>query len=191
MALPTELSDAQLIAACRQDEEWAWNTLVDRYRRLVYSVALRGELGPEDAADVFQMVFTALLENVHKLVEPQALAAWLMTTTRRASWNVLRKRSREQSQSDEPPNTAPVDEQWLDQQRQEERWADQVMVHEALERLGGRCQQLLWLLYYDRSEPSYEQVSRQLDMPVGSIGPTRARCLEKMRSILETMGMVE
>ncbi len=62
-------------------------------------------------------------------------------------------------------------------------------MREALERLGGRCQRLLWLLYYDRQEPSYEEVGRRLSMPVGAIGPTRARCLQKMRVLLQSLGM--
>jgi len=66
---------------------------------------------------------------------------------------------------------------------------DQALVRDALARLGERCRQLLWMLYYDRSEPSYEQVSRRLKMPLGSVGPTRARCLQKMRKMLQAMGM--
>ena len=58
-----------------------------------------------------------------------------------------------------------------------------------MEQLTGGCRELLRLLYFDRTEPSYEQISARLQMPKGSIGPTRARCLQKMRQILQTMGI--
>jgi RNA polymerase sigma factor (sigma-70 family) len=188
--LPPEHSDAQLIAACRSGEAWAWDALVERYKRLVYSVALRAGLEQDDAGDVFQTVFAVLLENLHKLRDPQGLAAWLITTSKRTSWSVMRKRQRETVDSDalEIP-TAYAKQEQGSQTWDEERWADQVLVREALERLGGRCKRLLWMLYYDRTEPSYDRVSAKLAIPLGSIGPTRARCLQKMRRILLGMGM--
>jgi RNA polymerase sigma factor (sigma-70 family) len=190
--LPSPYSDAELIAACSSREAWAWDALIDRYKRLVYSVALRAGLGQEDAADVFQTVFTVLLENLHKLHAPQGLAAWLITTTKRTSWNVLRKRRREWTDSEEVAATVAAVEEWVSKEQWEEgRWADQALVRQALERLGGRCKKLLWLLYYDRSEPSYEDISRRLNVPLGSVGPTRARCLQKMRRMLQGMGMSE
>ncbi len=185
-------TDAQLIAACIEGEAWAWNVLVDRYKRLVYSIALRAGLGQEDAADVFQTVFTVLLENLRNIYEPQGLAAWLITTAKRTSWNVLRKRQRESTDTEGVAATLWAAEDWLlSEHWEEQRWADQALVAQALERLGGRCKSLLRLLYYDRSEPTYEQISRRLRMPLGSIGPTRARCLQKMRTILRAMGMTE
>ncbi|UCC76746.1 MAG: sigma-70 family RNA polymerase sigma factor [Anaerolineales bacterium] len=190
--MTVEHSDAQLIAACLQGEGWAWNVLVDRYKRLVYSIALRAGLGQEDAADVFQTVFTVLLENLSRIYEPQGLAAWLITTAKRTSWNVLRKRQRDSGDREGASVTLSAAEEWLlSEHWEEERWVDQALVGQALERLGGRCKRLLQLLYYDRSEPTYEQISERLRMPLGSIGPTRARCLQKMRTILRAMGMTE
>jgi RNA polymerase sigma factor (sigma-70 family) len=176
--LPTK-SDHELIAACLSGESWGWDALVDRYSRLVYTVALRAGLTPADAEDVFQTVFIRLLENLQRLREPQAIAAWLITTAKRASWNLLRKEQRE-----------PAIAEWLLRTQPEETlWADQTMVHDALEQVGERCKELLWLLYYDKDAPSYEAISQRLKMPLGSIGPTRARCLDKLREILQTMGM--
>jgi len=190
--LPTEHSDAQLITACLNGEAWAWDALVDRYKRLVYSIALRAGLGQEDAADVFQAVFTVLVENLRNLHEPQGLAAWLITTAKRQSWRVLRKQKREPTDSEEMAATLATAEEWLlNPHPDESLWADQALVREALERLGGRCKELLWLLYYDHSEPSYEEIGRRLKVPLGSIGPTRARCLQKLRQILQAMGMSE
>jgi RNA polymerase sigma factor (sigma-70 family) len=190
--LSCEHADAELIAACINGESWAWDALVDRYRRLVFSLALRTGLGHEDAADVFQMVFTVLLENLHNLRTPQGLAAWLITTTKRTSWRVMHRRQRALTENEEGAATAsaaqagPGAERW-----QEGRWVDQALVRDALTRLGERCRRLLWLLYYDRSEPSYAEISRRLKVPLGSIGPTRARCLQKMRQALNALGMSE
>jgi RNA polymerase sigma factor (sigma-70 family) len=176
--LPTK-SDRELVAACLNGESWAWDALLDRYSRLVYAVALRAGLTPEDAEDVFQTVFIRLLENLHRLREPQAIAAWLITTAKRASWNLLHQEQRE-----------PAIAEWLLKTQPEEAlWADQALVGEALEQVGERCKELLRLLYYDPDAPSYEVISQRLKMPLGSIGPTRARCLDKLHEILQAMGM--
>jgi RNA polymerase sigma factor (sigma-70 family) len=188
--LSSEHSDAQLIAACQRGESWAWDALVERYKRLVYSVALRAGLQHNDAADVFQSVFAVLLESLHALRDPQGLGAWLITTSKRTSWSMLRRQQREAPSGNWLTTPAAATGRGEDKPDwDEERWADQVLVREALERLGERCKRLLWMLYYDRTDPSYERVSRELGIPLGSIGPTRARCLQKMRRILQAMGM--
>ena len=92
--MSSKYSDAELITACINGESWAWDALVDRYRRLVYSLTLRRGLGQEDAADVIQEVFTVLLEIPHNLRAPQGLAAWPITTTKRTSWRMTRRRPR-------------------------------------------------------------------------------------------------
>ena len=186
-ALPTEHSDCELIAACARQEAWAWDALVDRYKALVYSIALGAGLGSDDAADVFQTVFTLLLEHLHTLRAPQGLAAWLITTTKRESWDVARKRQREPAASDALSTLAAAGEWHSGAQAVEALWAERALIHDALKRLGERCRQLLSLLYLEPAEPSYEEISRRLRMPLGSIGPTRARCLEKMRQILRGM----
>jgi len=181
-------SDRELIAACITGEAWAWDALVDRYNRLIYSVALEAGLGHEDAADVFQTVFTVLLEKMRGIRDPQALGAWLITTTKRQSWRVLKKHRREATDEWDVASRPSVAEQRLHNPHPDEsRWADQALVRDALAQLGERCRRLLWLLYYDRSEPSYEQIGHQLEMPLGSVGPTRARCLQKMRKLLQAM----
>ena len=81
-------------------------------------------------------------------------------------------------------------EEWLvSTHPHEDRWIEQAVVRDALEWMSGRCKELLRLLFYDPNEPSYEEVGRRLKMPLGSIGPTRARCLQKLRQILEPAGI--
>ena len=189
--MPTLYCDAELIAACNGGEAWAWDALVDRYKGLVYSVALRAGLAEEDAADVFRTVFARLLEHLERINQPQGLAAWFITTTRREAWRALQKRRRE-GPSDQVASMldlqSPRD---ADMRPFEALLLDRDLVREALALLEGRCRELLTLLYFEPAEPSYEQIGDRLRMPVGSIGPTRARCLQKMRDILRRMGMSE
>ncbi len=189
--MAAEYSDAELIAGCAKRAPWAWEALVERYKRLVYSVALRSGLGPEDSSDVFQTVFAQLLEHIHTIRDPNGIAAWLITSTKRLSWRTMRQRRREPTESDD---SSGDDEGIKDESRagevpDETLWMDRLLVHSALEQVTAGCQQLLYLLYFDQSEPSYDDISARLSIPKGSIGPTRARCLQKLREILRTMGM--
>lgn len=182
-------SDHELVAACSSGETWAWDALVERYKRLVYSIPLRAGLAEEDASDVFQGVFTLLLEHLNSIRDPQALGKWLITTAKRESWSLLRKRRREPTDDSVSTMLAEAEERVPDTDSHEETWMDQALVADALGRIGKACQDLLHLLYYDPQEPSYEEIGKRMKMPVGSIGPTRARCLQKMREILFRMGM--
>lgn len=184
-----ELGDAELVAACNKGDARAWETLVERYKRLVYSIPLRAGLAPEDAADVFQNVFAALFEHLGSLRDSQCVSKWLITTTQRESWSTLKKRQRELVNDDLLANVATDKEDTLIPEKCLSQWVDQSLIREALDRLGGRCKRLLWLLYLDPDEPSYKQVGAQMNMPVDSVSPTRARCLQKLRQILRTMGM--
>lgn len=189
--MPAKRSDSELIAACINGESWAWDAFIERYKRLVYSIPLRAGLTEQDAADVFQTVFTLLLEHLHSIRDPRGLAAWLITTAKRESWSVLRRRRRESADEEITMESTPAEEWLLHSHPHEDRWIDQALIRDALEQMGGRCQKLLWLLYYDPREPSYKEISRQLGISLGSIGPTRARCLQKLRKLLKSMGMGE
>lgn len=189
--MPSEHSDCELLAACAKREAWAWDALVDRYAGLVYGVALRAGLSRDDAADVFQNVFAALLTHLGDIRAPQGLAAWLITTSKREAWRTLR-RDRREPLAGEVPAILDASAAWRrDAHAEERRWADRVLIDEALEQVGKRCRQLLVLLYLDPGEPSYEEISTRMKMPLGSIGPTRARCLQRMRELLCKMGMGE
>jgi RNA polymerase sigma factor (sigma-70 family) len=174
-------TDAELVAACASGDERSWKTLVLRYRRLVYTIPYRMGLDPSDADDVFQVTFTRLAERIGALQEPARVRAWLVTTARRISLNTL-SRMREMEDPEEALATYadPADLPSEDIAQLEE----QQLVRVALARLGGRCRRLLTLLYYPEDRigdtASYESVSRALGIPVGSIGPTRMRCLKKL-----------
>ena len=89
-------TDADLVAACLRGEQAAWDALVDRYAALIYSIALKYGLPEVDAADVFQSVCVTLLEKLGSIRDPRGLAAWIITTTSRLCWSVVRQRNREE-----------------------------------------------------------------------------------------------
>ena len=167
--------DKDLIERCRQGNQTAWKDLVVRYERLVYSVAMT--FCPEaDAADVFQQVWMELYQRLPELRHSEALPAWLITVTRRISYKVINSRR----------SSEPLDDNVPDIKQQLSNVEYEHELERALGQLGDRCRQLIDLLYFSADEPSYAEISNKLSMPVASIGPTRARCLEKLRKLLVT-----
>jgi RNA polymerase sigma factor (sigma-70 family) len=179
-----QATDADLIAGCRRGEARAWETVVMRNRRLVYAIPARCGLQPEEADEVFQNTFSRLFERLESLREPSLLRAWLVTTARRLSLDAAGRR-KPIAASEEVlgmlPDGSPLPEAEL------ERLEEQHLVRRAFEGLPERCRALLDLLYYAADSPSYERVSERLEMPVGSIGPTRARCLEKLARLFAAL----
>lgn len=181
-------SDSTLIAACRRGNAEAWEALVLRYQRLVYSIPSRAGLDEQHAAEVFQFVFTRLFEHLHKLEHPDRLQAWLVTTAKRETWRVTRQRTasgKEASPDDEEAQEIPADQPLPHETVQ--RLEDQHLVRLALEQVEERCRRLLLLLYFQEPPPAYVAVAAELGMPAGSIGPTRARCLQKLRDLLDQL----
>ncbi len=157
---------------------------MDRYERLVYSIPLSYGLSREDAADVAQITFTILVQSVHSLDDNSRLGSWLATVARRHTWRMLEGNRREAPVRGEDlaERTARLAK---DESNPLERWETVEWLEDSLAGLGGRCKDLLFSLYFDPNEPSYDQISKRLGMPVGSIGPTRARCLGRLRNLLE------
>jgi RNA polymerase sigma factor (sigma-70 family) len=181
-----QLEDAALVRCCVEGDEAALATLVHRYQRLVYSIPFRYGLRPEVAADVFQAVWLRLIEKLPTIKDPQKVASWLITTTVRECWRVSERARRElpiadESESDDrlalhevaDPHPLAEEEQILLEL--------QHRVRNAVSLLPERCRQLVELLFYAEEPASYAEVARQLGMPVDSVGPTRARCFEKLR----------
>lgn len=175
-----ESSLAALVAAALHGDEAAWTELVDRHTPLVLSVLRRYRLSPGDAEDVTQIVLLRLVEHLGDLREPRALPMWLITTTRNECIRLLRANRRlapfdpTEGQLGIPADTAEPDHRILRAELTE-------AVLEALAELPERDRALLLLLSEDAPLP-YKEIGRRLGMPVGSIGPTRARALEKLRS---------
>jgi RNA polymerase sigma factor (sigma-70 family) len=175
-------NDASLIRACIDGEDAAWRELVERYGRLVYSISLRYGLSSVDADDVFQNVFTIVFNQLSRLRNQKLLAAWLITITWREARRVVKLTH--------IPND--LDEDMEDNQspplEQVQLWERQHIVRQALGQLESPCRELLTILFLETPTPSYEEIAKRLGMPIGSIGPTRARSFKKLESILASMG---
>ena len=179
-------SDMDLIHACREGVPDAWDRVLEKYERLVYSVPLHYGATADDAADIAQVTFTILLENLDSLREDSNLRAWLCTVARRYTWRVL-KSSQHETLDDEEAEFMHKGAELMGQPKRDdiEYWELVSWLQQGLGKLGGRCQELLRSLYFDEQQPEYATIARRMSMPVGSIGPTRARCLAHLKQILE------
>lgn len=180
-----QLTDEKLIDACRGGDEGAWVALVERYERLVYTVPARYGLTPSEIDDVFQSVWLSLLRNLDKLREPDRVSAWLVTTARRECWERRRGADYERTVSTDFDDIL-IDHEGNEMPPEEvvSAYREHESLRQAIEQLQDRCRRLLWFLYFDANIPSYSDVADKLDMPIGSIGPMRARCLKKLRAVM-------
>ncbi|MEX2220013.1 MAG: sigma-70 family RNA polymerase sigma factor [Phycisphaerales bacterium] len=170
--------DPALVEACLKGDRRAWASLIDRYGRLVYSVPSRRGLPPEACEDVFQDVFAILLKELPRLRDAASLPKWLITTAVRESARAARRAGPTASVLPDVQAQPPPEEELA---AAEERQR----IREALDLLGDPCRALLVALF-GPEKPDYSTIARRLDMPVGSIGPTRARCLAKLAAIVRS-----
>jgi len=182
---------AVLVRRSLNGDDVAWARLVDRYQNLVYSIPRRMGLGADDAEDVFQGTFLALHRHLDRLDHPATIAKWLSVTASRECFKIKRLKGRHATEQLEGRT---LEELVADEEASAE--ANAVMsveadsVRSALTLISEKCRQLLSLLYMS-SDPSYQVIVEETGMAMGSIGPTRARCLEKLRSILAKSGVFD
>lgn len=174
--------NGQLIASAIEGDQTAWNTLVARYTRLVWHVIHGfGALSDDDRADVHQTVWLQLVERLDTIRDPERVGSWLATTARNQCISRLRTLGIElpdpDSAADVPSEASTGEQLVLDGERDAALWT-------AFGTLRTGCQQLLRLLLADPPF-SYDEIAEILDMPRGSIGPTRQRCLERLRAALD------
>lgn len=170
---PQSVSD--LVAGCRAGDRTSWAQLVARYETLVYTVARRNGLDPNDAADVTQTTFATLLREIDTLRDVDRLSSWLSTVARRQAWRVLRRDDR----------IVDVEVEQVDLHEPYVDWERFAVVNDALSQLGEPCRQLLLMLFFDPAEPTHAEIAARLGRALGGIGPLRGRCLEKLRVIIE------
>jgi RNA polymerase sigma factor (sigma-70 family) len=174
--MEASLSDAALVARCRQGNEAAWSELVTRFSRYVYAIIGQGfGLRADDAEDVFQEVFTRTYEHLDRLRDDEAIRPWIAQLTRRLCIDRLRAGAREQL-TDEEIEPRDVDDT-LD------RLNEALAVHEALAALPEHCQEILDR-FFARDE-SYHAIGEALDIPAGTIASRISRCLAKLRELFE------
>ncbi len=184
---PESSEVARLVEAAAAGNRGAWDALVDRFAPTVWAVARGHRLSPVDAADVSQTTWLRLVENLHRIRQPERVGAWLAVTARRESLRVLRVGSRQTPTGHDfdvmpepvpatPPDHAVATREWA------------TVVSDLVDQLPTRSQLLLRLLSAD-SPLSYRDISEALGMPIGSIGPTRARALEQLKRLAVKAGI--
>jgi len=182
---PDDLQEpGELVKRAAAGDREAWDALVKRYNGLIWAIVKQYRLSREDAQDATQVVWLRLLESLGALRDPGRVGGWLVTTTRHECLRVIRLRRHRVSVGDEPLETI-VDPVALPEEIVTEN--DHLRaVFEIMRTLGRRCRQLLELSAF---KLSYLEISELLNMPVGSIGPTRMRCLDQLRELLRAAGI--
>jgi len=182
---PDGMSDREdtcglLLTQAAHGDEVAWSTLITRYDRLLWTIARLHGLDRESASDVCQTTWLRLVERMSTLRDPDRVGAWLATTARHEARRTLRRTLREQAGIGQPRSPARVEDRMLQADSRNRLW-------QAVADLPERCSRLITLLFMTPT-PRYGEIAAALDMPVGSIGPTRARCLRRLRSLVDDAG---
>jgi RNA polymerase sigma factor (sigma-70 family) len=178
-----ELDAARLVRQAANGDKHAWERLVDQYARLIWSITREFKLVESDAADVVQTTWMRLIEHIDRIQHPERVGSWLAATARNECLRVLAARKKivlahEDVAFDAPVEQGPeIDEALLAEERAE-------VVRKAVAHLPRRWQRLMELLMAD-PPVSYAEISDELGLPIGSIGPTRGRCLARLRVLLE------
>ena len=186
----------QLVTSAASGDAGAWRLIVERFSGLVWSVIRAYRLGSADAADVFQTTWLRLAEHIGRIEQPDRVGAWLATAARRECLQCLRSAGRTVPTDDAswlegpPVLDNPTEAAILRAEQQQEDAARDMALWRAVSLLSERCQQLLRILMAS-PPPSYAEVAAGLGLPVGSIGPTRARCLQALREQLVASGITD
>jgi RNA polymerase sigma factor (sigma-70 family) len=181
------LALTNLVRCAAEGDSDAWNQLVERFAGMVWAVARSYRLNASDAADVSQTTWLRLVQHLDRIEQPERVGAWLAITARHEALRVARQASRQLPIGDHiiidlvAEDGVSNDDALLANERARELWA-------LVMRLPARCQLILRLLTAD-PPLSYRDLGEALDMPIGSIGPTRARCLEHLRKIASSAGI--
>jgi RNA polymerase sigma factor (sigma-70 family) len=182
-------TDDALIVLCLEQDAEAWEALVRRYQRLIGSITHKYGLAPDDAADVLQFVFFQLFKQLPDLHKKQKLSNWIITVTVRECWKMRRKLASD-TLADHPPDMGaePADVNGVAQDEALFLLERQHLLRQAVASLSSPCNTLLTELFYREIPLPYAEISQQLSIPIASIGPTRARCLSKLKAALKKNG---
>jgi RNA polymerase sigma factor (sigma-70 family) len=181
-------SDRELVAACLDGQEQAWAELIERYKRLIFSVPIKSGLTRDEAADIFQAVCLDLVVELPRLRDPQALASWLIQNAlhKTGKW----KRRQQRFVADDPAAVArdvgtsdPTPDAVLREIEEEQA------LRTAVASLAPRCRRMIEMLFFESPARPYRDVAAQLGLAPGSIGFIRNRCLRRLRIALRESGV--
>jgi RNA polymerase sigma factor (sigma-70 family) len=178
--------DRRLVSECLNGNEEAWNALIDKYKRLIYSIPVKYGFSPDEATDIFQAVCLELLTELPKLRKAEALPKWIIQITSHKCFHTKKDKQRTETADPNDPTfeqaTPPRAENVLREAEDEQKMRDVISA------LPDRCQELIRMLFFEEPALPYDQVARRLGIATGSIGFIRQRCLERARKELEKAG---
>src|SRR6185312_6019085 len=180
-------SDERLVRECLDGNQEAWSAIIEKYKRLIYSIPVKWNLSSEDANDVFQSVCVDLYSELSRLREPRALPKWLIQTALHKCARLKQQQSRfvDQEIPDELTPLAAGADTLIEEVEREQ------MLREAIAGVPARCAEMVRMLFFESPARPYGEIAKKLGLAVGSIGFIRGRCLEKVRKRLETLGFAQ
>ena len=181
-------SDERLVRACLDGDEHAWAGLIDKYKRLIYSIPVRYGASPEDAADIFQFVCLELFSHLPELRKTAALRGWIITVTAHEAFHWKRRHRKRADREQTSVNVEELGIESLPASDVTDAAEREQMVRDATARLSARCQEMIRLLFYTDPPLPYKEVARRLGLAVGSIGFIRGRCLQRLEKTLHEIG---
>jgi RNA polymerase sigma factor (sigma-70 family) len=178
-------SDSKLVGECLRGNEAAWAALIDKYKNLIFSIAIRRGFSRDDATDIFQTVAAQLLSELARIRQPEALAAWLIqvTSNKCTQWQIRQSR---ESADEEAVFASSLERQTgetlvLEAEREQ-------TLRNAVQYATPQCRQLIKLLFFENPPLPYQDVAASLGIATGSIGFVRRKCLDRLRRYLEEAG---
>jgi RNA polymerase sigma factor (sigma-70 family) len=186
IVVPNDYADERLVRECIEGSEEAWSALIDKYRRLIFSIPFRYGLSREDASEVFQEVCLTLLAELPRVRDPRTLAAWIIRVTASRAFRWRKAQSRFETPLDrgvEPSDARcePQAEVMLELLREQ-------ALREAIAEMPRRCAALVEMLFFADPPLPYQEVAEKLAIAKGSVGFIRMRCLKRLRRKLEEKG---
>jgi RNA polymerase sigma factor (sigma-70 family) len=180
--------DTRLVQECLQGNDEAWSALVDKYKRLIFSIPIKYGFSVDEAADIFQAVCLELLTELPKLRKPKALPKWIIQVT--AHKCLYRKKQQQRFEVSDPEDqklhrtAEPRAEAILSEAEEEQN------LRLAIAELPPRCRELVQLLFYEEPPRPYQEIAASLGIATGSIGFIRQRCLDRLRKRLQDVGFL-
>ncbi|HXB21232.1 MAG TPA: sigma-70 family RNA polymerase sigma factor [Candidatus Solibacter sp.] len=182
---PVVAEDQKLVQECLQGDEQAWGKLIDKYKRLIYSVPVKFGFRPEDASDIFQTVCIDLFTNLRNLRKVESLRSWLVTVTTHKCFH-WKKQQRQDVELDALEQEIVEDLAAAPEMLQEIQ--QEQIVRDAIDRLPPRCAEMVRLLFFEQPPLPYTEVAKRLGLATGSIGFIRGRCLTRLHKVLMELG---
>lgn len=181
--------DERLVKACLHGDEEAWCALVEKFKGLVYSIALKYGASQDEAADLFQSIWLDAYNDLPKLRKKSSVRSWLISLTTHRCYHWKQERRKQSLREAADVDSEQLEEQAAVTPEFVAKLERDQLVHESVLELTPRCQEMIRMLFFSSPPKPYQEVARRLGLATGSIGFIRGRCLEKLRKVLEKKGL--